>query len=155
MPKRSVQHATFAIDRVYDAAPARVFSAWSSAEAKLRWFFCDGSWRVLEHRFDFRVGGRELSSVEPPGGPPHVMDALYHDIVAGRRIVYGYDMYIGEARISVSLATIELEPKGRSTRLTFTEQGAFLDGLASPAEREEGTRVGLDNLATMLKSSEH
>jgi uncharacterized protein YndB with AHSA1/START domain len=153
MPKRSVEHATFAIERLYDATPARVFSAWSSAEAKLRWFFCEDSWRVLEHRFDFRAGGRELLSVEPPGGVPHVMDALYHDIIESRRIVYGYDMYIGEARISVSLATVELEPKGRSTRLTFTEQGVYLDGLASPAEREEGTRVGLENLATMLAGS--
>jgi uncharacterized protein YndB with AHSA1/START domain len=153
MSKRSVEHASFCIERVYDAAPARVFSAWSSAEAKRRWFFCEDSWRVLEHGFDFRVGGRERLSVEPPGGAPHSMDALYHDIVEGQRIVYSYDMYIGAERISVSLVTVALEAKGRSTRLTFTEQGVFLDGLASPAEREEGTRVGLENLATLLARS--
>lgn len=150
MKQSSVEHATFTIQRVYDAAPARVFAAWSSAEAKLRWFFCEDGWRVLEHRFDFRVGGRERLGVQPPGGAPHVMDALYHDIIDARRIVYSYDMYIGDGRISVSLVTVEVSPEGRSARLTFTEQGVFLDGLASPAEREEGTRVGLENLARAL-----
>jgi uncharacterized protein YndB with AHSA1/START domain len=153
MAKHSVEHDTFSIERVYDASPARVFAAWSSAEAKLRWFFCDDTWQVTEHHFDFRVGGRERLSVRPPGGPAHIMDGLYQDIVDGRRIIYSYDMYVGESRISVSLTTVELEAKGRGTRLTFTEQGAFLDGLASPKEREEGTRVGLTNLANVLGRS--
>jgi uncharacterized protein YndB with AHSA1/START domain len=150
MKKSSVEHATFSIERVYDASPARVFSAWSNADAKLRWFFCDDSWRLIEHRFDFRVGGRERLSVQPPGGVQHVMDAHYQDIVEDQRIIYSYDMHVGESRISVSLATVALEPNGRGTKLVFTEQGAFLDGLASAAEREEGTRVGLENLASEL-----
>jgi uncharacterized protein YndB with AHSA1/START domain len=136
MKKPSVEHASFSIERVYDASPARVFSAWSNAEAKLRWFFCDDSWRLNEHDFDFRVGGRERLSVSPPGGQQH--------------IIYNYAMYVGESRISVSLATVTLEPSGRGTKLLFTEQGAFLDGLASAAEREEGTRLGLENLAAEL-----
>jgi uncharacterized protein YndB with AHSA1/START domain len=150
MKKPSVEHASFSIERVYDASPARVFSAWSNAEAKLRWFFCDDSWRLNEHDFDFRVGGRERLSVSPPGGQQHIMDAHYQDIIEGHRIIYNYAMYVGESRISVSLATVTLEPSGRGTKLLFTEQGAFLDGLASAAEREEGTRLGLENLAAEL-----
>jgi hypothetical protein len=34
MTQRSVTHATFAIERTYDAAPARVFAAWATSEAK-------------------------------------------------------------------------------------------------------------------------
>ena len=33
MTKRSVRHATFVIERVYDAPPARVFAAWASLQA--------------------------------------------------------------------------------------------------------------------------
>ena len=40
MTERSVTHATFVIERTYDASPARVFAAWSEAEAKARWFSC-------------------------------------------------------------------------------------------------------------------
>jgi uncharacterized protein YndB with AHSA1/START domain len=38
MPQRSTQHATFDIERVYDASPAQVFGAWAGAAAKARWF---------------------------------------------------------------------------------------------------------------------
>ena len=53
-------------------------------------------------------------------------------------------MQLDGTRISVSLTTIELEPAGTGTRLMFTEQGAFLDGHDSPAERERGTVELLD-----------
>jgi uncharacterized protein YndB with AHSA1/START domain len=34
----SVEHATFVIERRYDASPARVFAAWADPAAKRRWF---------------------------------------------------------------------------------------------------------------------
>jgi uncharacterized protein YndB with AHSA1/START domain len=36
--ERSVTHATFVVERSYDAAPARVFAAWADPAAKARWF---------------------------------------------------------------------------------------------------------------------
>jgi uncharacterized protein YndB with AHSA1/START domain len=36
--ERSVTHATFVVERSYDAAPARVFAAWADPAAKDRWF---------------------------------------------------------------------------------------------------------------------
>jgi uncharacterized protein YndB with AHSA1/START domain len=150
MRNPSTTHATFVIERVYEATPARVFAAWSKAEAKARWFACHDDWRPLEYALDFRVGGRETNRVQPPGGLVHAYDARYYDIIPERRIVFAYEMHVGDARISVSLATVELETQGAGTRLTFTEQGAFLDGLSNAADREEGTRVGLENLAAEL-----
>lgn len=68
-----------------------------------------------------------------------------------QRIVYTYDMHLDETRISVSLATVEFEPAGAGTRLVFTEQGAFLDGLDTPAQREQGTGELLDALGGELR----
>ncbi len=131
--KRSVTHATFAIERTYDAAPARVFQAFADPAAKARWFAGPDEWqRVGKHEFDFRVGGRECVAGGPSGGPVHYFDALYQDIVPNERIIYTYDMRMDEKRISVSVATIQLTPAGKGTRLTFTEQGAFLDGFDNP-----------------------
>jgi hypothetical protein len=48
---------------------------------------------------------------------------------------------------SVSLVTVELAPDGDGTRLTFTEDGAFFDGLEDPAVRRDGTGSLLDALA--------
>ena len=79
-------------------------------------------------------------------------DAVYADIVPGRRIVHTYDMHRDDARTSVSVTTIEFEAAGNGTRLTLTEQGVFLDGLDTPAEREHGTNAMIDALATHLQS---
>jgi hypothetical protein len=56
-----------------------------------------------------------------------------------------------ETRISVSLATVELKPEGAGTRLTFTEQAAFLDGEDQPDLREQGTGSLLDALGKELR----
>jgi uncharacterized protein YndB with AHSA1/START domain len=143
---RSVTHATFAVERSYPATPARVFAAWADPTAKARWF--GGSdW---EHELDFRVDGREKSR-GTLDGTVYTFSARYQDIVPDERIVYAYDMHMGETRISVSLATVELKPDGDGTTLVFTEQGAFLDGLDDPSQREEGTRILLDGLAKELE----
>jgi uncharacterized protein YndB with AHSA1/START domain len=97
------------------------------------------------------VGGRERSRGGPPGAPLHSFDAVYQDIVPNERIVYSYDMHLGASRISVSLATVELQPAGTGTRLVFTEQGVFLDGYDDAASREQGTRWLLDKLDEALR----
>ena len=100
---------------------------------------------------DFRVGGRETNSGGPEGRSGPHFNALYQDIVPDERIIFAYDMHLDDKRISVSLATIELAPEGKGTRLTFTEQGAFLDGYDDPADREHGTRELLDALGRSLE----
>ena len=152
MTRRSVTHATFVIERVYPAAPARVFKAFADPEAKKRWFAGPDDWGAPEWELDFRVGGREYNRGGPKGGPVHSFAAIYQDIVPNERIVFTYDMHLDDRRISVSLQTIELKPEGRGTRLTLTEQGAFLDGYDDAGSREHGTRELLDALGRSLES---
>ena len=151
MNERSAHHATFIIERTYAALPARVFNAWAEPRAKASWFVGPDEWEASDHELDFRVGGREHVSGGPPGGPVHTFDAQYQDIVPNQRIVYTYDMHLNDARISVSLATVEFKPAGAGTRLIFTEQAVFLDAIDSPAEREHGTQALLDNLGKALE----
>jgi len=150
MTARKVTHATFSIERTYDVPPERVFRAFADPEAKAKWFAGSGEWRQGKRVMDFRVGGKEHLSGGPKGQPPHVFDATYQDIVPNERIIYTYDMHIGENRISVSVATIELKPAGKGTRMVFTEQGAFLDGYDDRGSREEGCRQLFDALAREL-----
>jgi len=151
MTKRSVTHATFVIERIYDASPARVFAAWADPAAKVRWFNGPEDWEAAGYALDFRVGGREHASGGPKGGPVHTYDAHYQDIVPNERIICAYEMHLDETRISVSLATVEFKPAGAGTRLIFTEQGAYLDGFDDPSLREQGTRDLLDALAAELR----
>ena len=151
MTERKVTHATFTIERNYPSPPSRVFQALSDKGSKMKWFVGPGEWKAETYEMDFRVGGRERLVGAVPGQAPHSFDAVYFDIVENRRIIYAYDMHAGEERISVSLATIELAPDGAGTKLTFTEQGAFLEGYDDPATRELGTRGLLDQLGQSLE----
>jgi hypothetical protein len=59
-------------------------------------------------------------------------------------------------RFSVSLATIEFVKTGDGTALTWTEQGAYLDGIdgaQAPALRKGGTAEMLDGLTRYLTAS--
>ena len=148
MSGRSVEHATFVVERKYEASPERAFAAWADPKAKARWFV--GSDAHLE--LDFRVGGRERSRGTAPDGRAYSYEALFHDIVPAERIVYTYEMFLEGTRISVSLATVEFTPVGDSgTHMVFTEQGAFLDGQEQPQWREHGTAEQLDALAAVLE----
>jgi Activator of Hsp90 ATPase homolog 1-like protein len=65
--------------------------------------------------------------------------------------VASYDVRIGGRRVSVSLMTVEFSPAPGGTTLVLTEQGAFLDGLDTNAQREEGARDSLDKLGGYLR----
>ncbi|HET6618688.1 MAG TPA: SRPBCC family protein [Dongiaceae bacterium] len=150
MAERSATHATFTIERVYDATPARVFKAWADPEAKARWFVGPAAWQLVDRRIDFRVGGKEHLSGKRTDFAS-VFDGVYHDIVPDQRIIYSYDMHLDRRHISVSLATVEFRAEGARTRLVFTEQAVFLDGYDDAGGRERGTRILLDQLGTELR----
>lgn len=150
MTKHSAQHATFTLERTFDAPPALVFRAFADPAAKAKWFGGPDEWEKSRGEFDFRVGGRERASGGPNGGVQHTFDAVYQDIVPNQRIVYSYSLELDDKRISVSLATIEFAASGKGTKLTLTEQGVFLDGYEDRGARERGTRGLLDKLAAAL-----
>jgi uncharacterized protein YndB with AHSA1/START domain len=146
----SVVHDSFSIERTYPAAPARVFAAWATIEAKSQWFGNEeGIEPVGEHTLEFRPGGREELSAKA-GGSVFDFQSTYYDIVEGERIIWAYDMKMDGRRISVSIGTAEFFPAAGGTRLVLTEQAAFLDGLDTNEQRAEGTRQFLDNLGTYL-----
>jgi uncharacterized protein YndB with AHSA1/START domain len=146
----SVVNDSFTLERTYPAAPARVFAAWTTIEAKSQWFGSEeGIERVGEHALEFRPGGHERFSAKAQGSV-FEFDATYYDIVDDQRILWAYDMRMDGRRISVSLGTVELFPVAGGTRLVLTEQAAYLDGLDTNEQREEGTRQFLDNLGKYL-----
>lgn len=143
------QHATFVIERKLSASPKRVFAAWANKESKRAWFVEGKGFEVHKFAMDFREGGAEDSSFTFERGQLS-NSTLYHDIVENERIVFSYSMAMGNARFSVSLATVELHGDGEGTRLIFTEQAAFLESADGPKMREQGWTQLLDRLETYL-----
>ena len=150
---RSVVHGAFHLERTYEATAEQVYKALSDEAAKSRWFFGPSGWRLIERTMDFRVGGRERVKGGFDGGVTTTFDANYHDIVPRERIVYTYEMHLDERKISVSLATLQIEPAGAErTKLKVCEQGAFLDGYDDAGSRERGTGDLLDKLGASLSA---
>ena len=149
----SVIHSSFTIERSYPQSPDRVFHAFADKATVRRWRVEGDGFGIAEFSFDFRVGGSEVSRFSYQGGPEIRLDAQFQDIVPDRRIVFSYRMAVGPQPLSVSLTTVELSPSGNGTRLTYTEQGVFFDGVDSAQGREEGTRGLLEALAAELQKS--
>jgi uncharacterized protein YndB with AHSA1/START domain len=148
---RSVVHATFHLQRTYEAPVARVWRALTDESAKQKWFARSPGLELLERQMDVRVGGREHVRGRWQAGVVSTFDALYHDVVPNERLVYSYEMHLDDKKISVSLATMQLKADGTKTTLMVTEQGAFLDGYDDAGSREHGTGYLLDALGASLK----
>jgi uncharacterized protein YndB with AHSA1/START domain len=151
-PPRNVVHGDFTIVRSFAASPAQVFRALSDPAAKARWFSGPEGWVALEREMDVRPGGRERAKGRWPSGLVTTFDAVYFDVIPNERLVYTYEMHLDERKISVSLATMQIEAEGAGARLTVTEQGAFLDGYDDAGSRKNGTGGLLDRLAESLKA---
>src|SRR2546423_4330179 len=122
MRRRSTHSATFVIERYFAASPAEVFAAWAAPHVKALWFVGSDEREKSDHKLDFRVGGRESVSGGPPGGPVHLFNAVYQDIVPNERIVYTYGTHLDKWRETVSLATEELKAGKSGTRMIFIGQ---------------------------------
>jgi uncharacterized protein YndB with AHSA1/START domain len=147
---RSAVHDTFRIDRHFDAAPEKVFTAFADPAAKAKWFGAPAG-KKEDEAFDFREGGRETLVSVFGDGTRFGFYATYLDIVPGERIVYTYEMSMNGNRISVSVVTVELAAgKTGGTDFAVTEQGVYLDGLDNPQQRKQGTEDLLDALAKSL-----
>jgi len=151
----SVIHSTFVLERNYPQPPQKVFSAFSFAAKRKRWF-ADGDKHDVElFQQDFRPGGHEVVRYRFKEGTPFpgvalVNEGVYYDIVEDRRIVMASAMTLGEKRISASLLTIELRPNEDGTDMVCTHQGAYFEGSGGPEMREAGWRTLFDKLAKVL-----
>jgi uncharacterized protein YndB with AHSA1/START domain len=150
MSLSTVTHDTFVIERTYDIPVGQVFRAWADPVLKARWFAGSADALGAGYELDFRVGGIEVSRGGPPGGPVFVYESEFRDIVPEQRIVYTYQMFADDSRLSVSVATVQFHSHDSRTQLVLTEQGVFLDGHDTAAQREEGTRSLLDSLDAIL-----
>lgn len=147
-------HGTFVIERAFPVSPERAFSAFSSAQAKRTWFRPPADWTMEPADFEFRVGGAERHVSVSPDGVRHGYRGQYLDIVPAARIVFCYAMDYNGQPLSASLVTVEFAPTESGSRMTFTEQAAYFlagDRDRIVGDREEGTRIGLDQLEDYLR----
>ena len=151
MTARSQAHHDFTLERTFPVPVEKVWAAFADKETKRLWFAAENEeLSMTAYEEDFRVGGHGMNEGSFHGGPPHRFQSTYTDIVDLERIIYTYDMWIGDTHISTSITTIVFEPLDGGTRLTLTEQGVHLDGYDNGVQRELGTAGLLDDLGATL-----
>ena len=135
MTVRSAKHATFTIERVYPAAPARVFAAWSNKEAKTAWAYCHPEWPVSDHVFDFREGGCELRPgprlvARRPEAPGPVEDAAPREVrgVEVGEVFYEGPVIVHGAPRMPKSAVIQSDKRGRRARARPSPDGSERPG---------------------------
>ena len=147
----NVLHSTIIVERSYDAPPARVFSAWSNADERLKSDVPGEGCETTDHVQEFR-------SRRTRGQPlrPRRRSALFE-----RRTLSGYrseraiactagTIHDGDLRMSATMSTIELTAADGGTRVRVTDQSAYFNGLDNPADREMGWNAIIENLQTYL-----
>ena len=141
----------FTIDRRFEARPGRVFAAFADRKIKQRWMGCESVAAPVIEQLDFWVGGKEVSRGPGSDGVDHIFNGTYLDIVDGRRFIFAFVMFLGDRKLSASVASVEILPDGDGARLIFNEQGVYF-GEDGWAEREEGTAAGMDQMAVWLNA---
>jgi uncharacterized protein YndB with AHSA1/START domain len=155
MEPQPVIHDTFVLERSYPASPERVFSYFSDAARKRRWFGESDGHDIEAFDLDFRVGGAErnryrMNANTPFPGVILANEGVIQEIAPDRRVVTATTMSLGERRISSTLVTIELVPDEAGTKLICTHQAAFYEGADGPEMRKGGWVKLFDRLAQVM-----
>jgi len=140
-------HDKIVMERTYNTSPARVFAAWESVEARLRWSIPFPEAGAAYDQAEFRVGGLDIMRCGLKSDMRFLAHVRYLEIINDARIVMAESIAEDGKIRAASLITVELEPAGKETKQTVTMQVSAIDG----ADMLDGYRVGwtaaLDNIA--------
>jgi uncharacterized protein YndB with AHSA1/START domain len=112
------------IKRRINAAPAKVYAAWTDPEKIVAWF---GPAKVkqgsLKAETDLRVGGSYRINFTREDGEYFQVGGIYREVVPNERLVFSWAWHSTPER--ESLLTISLKPDGAGTLLTLLHEQFF------------------------------
>jgi uncharacterized protein YndB with AHSA1/START domain len=112
------------LKRRLNAAPAKVYAAWTDPQKLTHWFgpshTVSGSVRA---ELDVRVGGRFRASFNTDDGEYHEVGGVYREVTPPERLVFSWAWHSTPER--ESLVTVSLKPDGAGTLLTLQHEQLF------------------------------
>jgi uncharacterized protein YndB with AHSA1/START domain len=132
------------IKRRINAAPARVFAAFTDSQTITRWFGPPGVQKV-EAESDVRVGGR-WTIIGHMSNDTHEVSGVYREIVPNEKLVYTWAWKSMPER--ESLVTLLFKPDGAGTLLTLTHEQFFDDDARD--RHNQGWSGALDKLERLF-----
>ena len=147
----AVDDRTLRLVRLFDAAPERLFDAWTDPRLAHAWLFTTPGSERHSTEIDLRVGGAWRFVMTKTDGAKMIMCGEFREIVVPERIVqterFEQPWYPGEGLNTTSF----VEAHGKTT-LTVTclyDSQEIRDSVLKSG-MESGASVGYDRLAEML-----
>jgi uncharacterized protein YndB with AHSA1/START domain len=129
------------LQRRLNAAPAKVFRAWTEPAQFMTWMHPGGA-DVIRAELDVRVDGCYSILFRKPDGNEVEVTGQYLEVVPDRKLVFTWTWRHNAE--NESLVTLRLEPDGDATWLTLTHE-QFADE-AQCEDHRRGWTDGLDSL---------
>lgn len=136
---------TVRLTRVLKAPPARVFTAWTTAEGLKRWS-APGDMIVASASTDLRVGGAYEITMRSPDGTEHRVGGVYKEIVTPERLVYTW-RWMSKPGTPETVVVVEFRPHPAGTELVLVHEHADAE---ARDKHEHGWNGCLDKLAGLL-----
>lgn len=145
-PSHTIPTVTLA--REFDAAPDRVFAAWTEPDALRRWFHPDPAVETYLAQVDLTVGGRYRIGMRNRQGDTFIVGGEYLEVEPPHRLVFTWAWEAG-ADPAHSQVTVTIEPlDGGRSRVTLDH--ARLETEADRTGHGEGWNGTLAQLAAYL-----
>lgn len=122
MPTQTATKPSLTLKRRLNAAPAKVFAAWTDPE-KVKHWMGPGEVKALSAECDLRVGGRYRWVMRNPAGEEYDVGGVYREVVQNEKLVFTWAWKSTPER--ESLVTVLLKPDGDGTLLTLTHEQFF------------------------------
>jgi uncharacterized protein YndB with AHSA1/START domain len=133
------------IKRRFNAAPEKVFAAWTDPEKVKRWMG-PGEVKVLSVECDLRSGGRYRWLMQAPDGEQHDVSGVYRELIPNEKLVFTWAWKSTPER--ESLITLTFKPDGAGTIMTLLHEQFFDE--AARDRHQQGWNGAMEKLATYL-----
>jgi uncharacterized protein YndB with AHSA1/START domain len=110
------------LKRRFNAAPAKVYAAWTDPTKIALWFGPD-SGKVERAETDVRVGGRYSVVFFTEDGEEHHVSGVYREVVPNEKLVFTWAWRSTPER--ESLVTVLVKPDGDGTLFTLMHEQFF------------------------------
>ncbi|MFN8580127.1 MAG: SRPBCC domain-containing protein [Gemmatimonadaceae bacterium] len=110
------------LKRQFDASPASVFSAWTTAEALARWFGPTDDYTVIVHQLDVREGGTFRVELLHLRGASHVAYGVYRSVVPNEFLSFTW-RWEDQPGLPETIVTVEIVDLRPGTELRLRHEG--------------------------------
>ena len=150
-PQTTIEDGVVHAEGWYDAAPERVYRAWTEPDALKRWFGRPPA-AFVSFYLDLRPGGAWRFTLEDSADRKVFLEGEYLEILPSEKLVFTWSHVVdgagGREATSHSQVTVDFVPEGRGTRLSVRHEG--IQTKSGQGGVRQGWTASLERLATVV-----